>query len=433
VTVLHNLARVVKRTASAETLAAVEEGRWPLDTAPTLLQSARLAKKIANTLDHSTTGAEEQAHDVVLALAPVLRPMARGATVTVEGKQKVRPARIPTCDTIADLLEWARLKLPNLATDVDGPLAPHVEYLLWKASRSYTAATDREETLHKILDMMAELQEACEREAAPRVTVAGREYLLLWKPEDSPEARSLERLLAAAFQPGGIEREAAGRAILAQFMLLSPRLLSIGWHRIRAAAAAASSGGDEEEARRSGRAFGTVLRQARDEAEQRAAVRKQARDEAARSAIEPATDVPGVDAATESLPGSAERRRPARRDTVGAPADTDRRNGPQRRANPIARGTGSRGLECAGGGRAGRAARGSEAAGRGEAAARGTEGGGRRVVAGGVARSRDRPRQSPTDSTARLGGAGTDAVPGGTARRAYATDDGAAVSTWPPQ
>ena len=102
--------------------------------------------------------------------------------------------------------------------------------------------------------MMAELQEACEREAAPRVTVAEREYLLLWKPEDSPEARSFERLLAAAFQPGGIEREATGRAILAQLMLLSPRLLSIGWHRIRAAATAAASGGDAEEARRLGRA-----------------------------------------------------------------------------------------------------------------------------------------------------------------------------------
>ena len=154
--------------------------------------------------------------------------------------------------------------------------------------------------------MMAELQEACEREAAPRVTVAEREYLLLWKPEDSPEARSFERLLAAAFQPGGIEREAAGRAILAQFMLLSPRLLSIGWHRMRAAATAASSGGDEEEARRAGRAYGAVLRQARDEAEQREAVLKLARDEAARSAIEPATDAPGWVATTQEAISGAD-------------------------------------------------------------------------------------------------------------------------------
>ena len=72
-------------------------------------------------------------------------------------EQRKRPARIPACDAIADLLDWARLRLPSLATDVSGPLAPHVEYLLWKASCSCVAAADREEALRGILDMMAEL------------------------------------------------------------------------------------------------------------------------------------------------------------------------------------------------------------------------------------------------------------------------------------
>ena len=134
--------------------------------------------------------------------------------------------------------------------------------------------------------------------------MAEQEYLLLWKPEDSPAARSFEWLLAAAFRPGGIEREAAGRAILAQFMLLSARLLSIGWNRMRAAATAASSGGDEEEARRLGSAYEAVLRQARDEAARREAALKLARDEAAWSAIEPVTDTPGwEDTTREAISG----------------------------------------------------------------------------------------------------------------------------------
>ena len=121
----------------------------------------------------------------------------------------------------------------------------------------------------------AALPSAAPPQTAPRVTVAGREYPMLWQPEESPVARSFERLLAAAFRPGGMEREAAGRAVLSQFMLLSPRLASIGWNRIRAAATAATSGGDEEEARRMGGALGTVLRQARDEAAQREAILRQ--------------------------------------------------------------------------------------------------------------------------------------------------------------
>ena len=68
----------------------------------------------------------------------------------------------------------------------------------------------------------------------------------------------------------------------------------------------------------------------------------------------------------------AERRRPARRDAVGAPADAHRGDGPQCRASPATRGTGGGDLECAGGGRAGGAARSGEVASRGEAAARGT-------------------------------------------------------------
>lgn len=78
-TVLRNLKRVVERAASDQTLAEVEAGRWPPDKAPILLQSARLATAIASALDRCTTDAEEPARDVVLALVPVLRSMAKGA------------------------------------------------------------------------------------------------------------------------------------------------------------------------------------------------------------------------------------------------------------------------------------------------------------------------------------------------------------------
>ena len=129
--------------------------------------------------------------------------------------------------------------------------------------------------------MMADLQEAC---------------------EESPVARSFEQLLAAAFRPGGMEREAAGRTILSEFMLLSPRLGSIGWSLMRAAATEATVGGDDEEAGRMGRAFGTILTRARDEAEQRMAALSRARDEARRSAGGQAAGAPGwKDATLETL------------------------------------------------------------------------------------------------------------------------------------
>ena len=66
----------------------------------------------------------------MLELAPVLRSMAAGA---LETDGKVRPARILACDAIADLLESGRQNLQNLATEIGGPLAPQVEYLLWRA------------------------------------------------------------------------------------------------------------------------------------------------------------------------------------------------------------------------------------------------------------------------------------------------------------
>jgi len=61
--------------------------------------------------------------------------------------------------------------------------------------------------------------------------VGDKEILLLWQPEDSPEVRSFEKLIAGAFHPEGMVREASpsGRDILAQIMLMSPRLASIGW------------------------------------------------------------------------------------------------------------------------------------------------------------------------------------------------------------
>ena len=116
---------------------------------------------------------------------------------------------------------------------------------------------------------------------------------MLWQLADSPEVRSIERRLAAAYRPGGMEREEAGRTLLSEFMLISTRLVSIGWSRIRAAATAATASDDDEEARRMGTTFDTVLTQARDRAEQRMAALRQARDEAGQSTGGQAASTPG--------------------------------------------------------------------------------------------------------------------------------------------
>ena len=157
--------------------------------------------------------------------------------------------------------------MPDLATDVDGPLMHLVGYYLWAvdsipADEEY--ARHREAAVRGIWDMQIDLRQACARETAPRIEVAGLKYPLLWQPAYSPSMRSLERELAAGFRPGGMEREEAGRALLSEFMLISTRLVSIGWSRIRAAATAATAGDDDEEARRMGTTFGMVLTQARD-------------------------------------------------------------------------------------------------------------------------------------------------------------------------
>ena len=211
-------------------------------------------------------------------------------------KLKVRPARMMTCDAIADLLEWGRLRMPGLVTDVDGPLVHLVGYYVWTvdsipADEEY--ARHREAAVRGIWDMQIDLREACARETAPRVEVAGLKYPLLWQPAYSPSMRSLEQELAAGFRPGGMEREEAGRALLSEFMLISTRLVSIGWSRIRAAATAATAGDDDEEAGRMGTTFGMVLTQARDRAEQRMAALRQARDEAGQSTGGQAASTPG--------------------------------------------------------------------------------------------------------------------------------------------
>ena len=55
--------------------------------------------------------------------------------------------------------------------------------------------------------------------------------MLLWQAVDSAEMRSLERLLAGAFHSEGMVQEEAGCSALAQILLLSPRLVSIGGAR----------------------------------------------------------------------------------------------------------------------------------------------------------------------------------------------------------
>ena len=310
-TVLRGLRKVAGRVTSPSVLAEVGAGRWP-PGAPIMLYSARLAVAVADTLDRGTTDVEELMRDITHALAPALRPMTDGALHVLRlgggsEKLKVRPARMMTCDAIAGLLEWGRLRMPDLATDVDGPLVHLVGYYLWTvdsipADEEY--ARHREAAVRGIWDMQIDLREACARETAPRVEVAGLKYPLLWQPAYSPSMRSLERELAAGFRPGGIEREEAGRALLSEFMLISTRLVSIGWSRIRAAATAATAGDDNEEARRMGTTFGMVLTQARDRAEQRMAALRQARDEAGQSTGGQAASTPGwEDTALETMVG----------------------------------------------------------------------------------------------------------------------------------
>ena len=74
---------------------------------------------------------------------------------------------------------------------------------------------------------------------------------LLWQAVDSAEMRSLERRLAEGFHPEGMVQEEEGRDVLAKFLLLSPRLVAVGWVQIKLAAAAVD---DEETAVRLGRA-----------------------------------------------------------------------------------------------------------------------------------------------------------------------------------
>ena len=51
-------------------------------------------------------------------------------------------------------------------------------------------------------------------------------------------------------------QEEEGRGVLAEFLLLSPRLAAVGWLQIKAVAAAVD---DEETAKHLGRAYGDIL------------------------------------------------------------------------------------------------------------------------------------------------------------------------------
>ena len=136
--VLRSLRRAVALASSEQILAELDEGRWPSE-ASLLLRCARLAKAVAPTLD-LPTGAEELVRDVILGLAPVLRPMSAGVIANPIDPRRPAPSLgLLTCDAIAGLLEWGRRALPELATTDDGILIPLTEYLLWKGNHGLTA------------------------------------------------------------------------------------------------------------------------------------------------------------------------------------------------------------------------------------------------------------------------------------------------------
>ena len=355
--ILRSLRRAVTLASPEQTLFDLKEGRWPGE-ASVLLRCARLAVAIAPTLD-LPTGEEELVRDVIFGLAPVLRHMLAGVVANPVSSERPAPSLgLRMRDTIADLLEWGRRALPELASADDGILAPLVEHRLWKASHGPTDGTCAD-TFAQLRALMADLGGACDREAAPKipapaseatvtlslayeVTATSRDafaaafrrdvaasldvnenavfvlaisadsavvvvdfsvpgagdvagilrgdglsttYLthfnggvsvdaevgdktcpLLWQAADSMETRSWERRLTQAFHPEGMMREEEGRDVLAKFLLLSSRLVAIGWVQIKLAAAAAD---DEETAGRLGRAYGDIFGRARAEAEKR--------------------------------------------------------------------------------------------------------------------------------------------------------------------
>ena len=111
--VLRSLRRAVALASSEQILAELDEGRWPSE-ASLLLRCARLAKAVAPTLD-LPTGAEELVRDVILGLAPVLRPMSAGVIANPIDPRRPAPSLgLLTCDAIAGLLEWGQHNLPEL-------------------------------------------------------------------------------------------------------------------------------------------------------------------------------------------------------------------------------------------------------------------------------------------------------------------------------
>ncbi len=65
------------------------------------------------------------------------------------------------CDAIADLLEWGRRALPELASTDDGILEPLVEHRMWKAKYGLTDGIYAG-TFAQLQALMADLGRACD-------------------------------------------------------------------------------------------------------------------------------------------------------------------------------------------------------------------------------------------------------------------------------
>ena len=171
--VLRSLRRAVTLASTEQTLFDLKEGRWPGD-ASVLLRCARLAVAIAPTLD-LPTGSEELVRDVIFGLAPVLRHMLAGVVANPVSSERLAPSLgLRMRDTIADLLEWGRRALPELASADDGILEPLVEHRLWKASHGPTDGIYAD-TFAQLRALMADLGRACDREAAPKIPAPASE------------------------------------------------------------------------------------------------------------------------------------------------------------------------------------------------------------------------------------------------------------------
>ena len=171
--VLRSLRRAVTMASTEQILVDLKEGRWPGE-ASVLLRCARLAVATAPTLD-LPTGEEELVRDVIFGLAPVLQPMLAGVIANPASSERPAPSLgLRMCDAIADLLEWGRQALPDLASTDNGILEPLVEHRMWKAKHGLTDGIYAD-TFAQLQALMADLGRACDREAAPKIPAPASE------------------------------------------------------------------------------------------------------------------------------------------------------------------------------------------------------------------------------------------------------------------